>query len=68
MFEYTRCRVLIPERITKKKQNWTENNFLFDIQNYLITRYPNYKFLRFEDGFAICDRIDDLKERRIKRK
>lgn len=63
MLIYTRCRVLLPERILKEKNNWTENNFLFMIRNYLI-RYPNYQFIREENGFAICDREDDVEERR----
>jgi hypothetical protein len=67
MLTETRCRVLLPERITREKSKWTEHNFLFIVKNYLITRYPNYKFIREEDGFAICDRIDDVEERRKKR-
>jgi hypothetical protein len=63
MFRYTRCRVLLPERILKEKSNWTEHNFLFIVQNYLL-RYPNYKFIRVENGFAICDREDEVKERK----
>jgi hypothetical protein len=63
MLTYTRCRVLVPERILKEKSNWSENNFLFMIRNYLI-RYPNYQFIRVDGPFAICDRIDDVKEGR----
>jgi hypothetical protein len=63
MLKYTRCRVLVPERILKEKVNWTELNFLFMIRNYLI-RYPNYQFIRSEGPFAICDRVDEVNERR----
>lgn len=58
MFKYTSCKVLLPERILKEKQNWTEQNFLFIVRNYLI-RYPNYKFINVEGPFAICDREDE---------
>jgi hypothetical protein len=64
MFRYTRCRVLLPERITKEKCTWSEQNFLFIIRNYLNTRYPNYQFIQEENGFAICDREDEVKERK----
>lgn len=65
MLKYTRCRVLLPARILKEKPKWTERNFLFMVQNYL-NRYPNYRFIRVEDSFAICDRVDEVKERRKK--
>lgn len=67
MLIYTRCRVLLPERITKQKGKLTEPYFLLIIKNYLIKGYQNYKLIRFEDGFAICDRIDDVQERRKKK-
>ncbi|MBT2722281.1 hypothetical protein [Bacillus sp. ISL-46] len=60
MISYTRCKVLLPERILKMKATSTEKNFLFLVQNYL-TWYPNYKFIREENGFAICDREDEVK-------
>lgn len=63
MLKYTRCKVLFPERILKEKSNWTENNYLFMVRNYLI-RYPNYQFIRVEGPFAICDRVDEVVERR----
>lgn len=66
MLKHTRCKVLILHRIIKEKSNWTERNFIFMIENYLL-RYPNYLFLYEKDGFAICDREDEVKERRRKR-
>jgi hypothetical protein len=63
---YTRCRVLLPERIIKEKSNWTEMNFDFAVRNYLL-RYPNYRLLYVEGSFAICDREDDVEERRKRR-
>jgi hypothetical protein len=63
MQQYTRCRVLLPARITKEQTNWTEQNFLFIVRNYLM-RYPNYELIRVENGFAICDREDEVRERR----
>jgi hypothetical protein len=48
------------------KATTTEKNFLFLIQNYL-TRYPNYQFICEENGFAICDREDEVKERKKKK-
>jgi hypothetical protein len=63
MLTYSRCKVLLPERITKEQSKWTEQNFNFIVRNYLM-RYPNYELIRVEDGFAICDREDEVKERR----
>jgi len=63
MQKVTRCRVLLPHRIVKEKPNWTERNFLFIVHNYLL-RYPNYQFIRVEGSFAICDRVDEVEERR----
>jgi hypothetical protein len=48
------------------KTTSTEKNFLFLVQNYL-TRYPNYKFIREEAGFAICDREDEVQARKKKK-
>lgn len=66
MISSTRCKVLLPERILKMKPTTTEKNFLLLIQNYL-TRYPNYQFIREENGFAICDREDEVKGRKKKK-
>lgn len=63
MYANTRTKVLLPERILKEKSNWTEHNFLFMVRNYL-TRYPNYQLIRVEGSFAVCDRTDEVKERR----
>jgi hypothetical protein len=50
-------------RIVKEKDNWTEQNFDFMVRNYLL-RYPNYKLVYIEGQFAICDRVDEVTERR----
>jgi hypothetical protein len=63
MINYTRTNVLLPERILKEKSNWTEQNFNLAVRNYLL-RYPNYQLVRVEGPFAICDRADEVEERR----
>ncbi|MEH7503260.1 hypothetical protein V7152_14825 [Neobacillus drentensis] len=62
MLTYT-TRVLLPERIVNEKSNWTDRNFLFMVQNYLL-RYPHYKLIRVEGSFAICERVNTIEERR----
>jgi hypothetical protein len=65
MYTYTRCKVLLPERILFEKENCTTSNFNLVVQEYLL-RYRNYKFLYVDGPFAVCDREDDVKERRRK--
>jgi hypothetical protein len=66
MYIYTRTNVLLPEWILEKKLTASEHEFSSIIKNYLL-RYQNYQFICFEYPFAVCDRIDDVKERRKKR-
>jgi hypothetical protein len=63
MINYTRCKVLLPEWILSQRVDLPENDFLALVRQYL-TRYPNYRFIRFENGLAVCDREDEVKERR----
>ncbi|WML38674.1 hypothetical protein RCG19_15915 [Neobacillus sp. OS1-2] len=63
MINYTRTKVLLPERITKERDNWTNRNFDFIVRNYLL-RYPGYQLIRVEGPFAICERADAVKVRR----
>jgi hypothetical protein len=63
MLKYTRFRVLLPERILKEKPKVTDNDFLYMAQKYLV-RYPDYRLIRVEGSFAICDRVDESRERR----
>jgi hypothetical protein len=66
LISYTRCKVLLPERILKMKATSNEKNFLFLVENYL-TRYSNYRFICEENGFAICDREDEVKDKKKKK-
>jgi hypothetical protein len=66
MIKNTRSRVLLPNRILKQQPSLSEQNFLDMVLNYL-TRYPNYHFIKVENEFAVCDRVDEAKGRRPKR-
>jgi hypothetical protein len=65
MTTFTRCKVLIPERILKEKATVSEQNFIFLVRNYLV-RYPNYQFIDVENRFAVCDRMDEEQKSRGK--
>lgn len=62
MFKYTRCKVLIPNRILIEEARVSKERFLFEVKNYL-QHYPNYRFISVENGFAVCDREDEIKGR-----
>lgn len=65
MLIHTRTNVLLPESILRQQSSLSEQEFLKLVLKYL-TRYPNYRLVTVNNGFAVCDREDDkqLKKRK----
>ena len=63
----TRTKVLLPEWILKQQSTISEQKFLSIVREYL-TRYPNYQLISVNNGFAVCDRIDDFEQKKVKKK
>jgi siderophore synthetase component len=66
MITYTQTNVLLPEWILKQQSSLSEQKFLSIVREYL-TRYPNYQFVSVNNGFAVCNREDEVKNKKIKR-
>ncbi|WP_347176610.1 hypothetical protein [Bacillus cereus] len=48
-------RVLLNSNIFQ--QATSEQHLIYLVEQYLKTGYKNYRLLRVEDGFAICERM-----------
>lgn len=66
MFINKTSKVVLPEWILNQKDILSEQNFRGIVMKYL-RRYPYYRFIKVEDGFAVCDRMEIQGERRKKR-
>lgn len=49
-------KVLLPNWLLEIEQVLPEHIFLTQVRKYL-TRYPDYKLLKVEDGLAVCERL-----------
>ncbi|WP_067730964.1 hypothetical protein [Oceanobacillus damuensis] len=52
-------RVLLPKWVFEKSK--TEKELQKNIKDYM-QRYPHYVLSHIEDSFAVCERINSLKE------
>ncbi|MDA2309929.1 hypothetical protein [Bacillus cereus group sp. MYBK35-2] len=48
-------RVLLNPKLFQ--QSTSEQHLIYLVKQYLETGYKNYRLLRVEDGFAICERM-----------
>lgn len=53
-------RILLPKWIFEPPMDNKEDQ---EIQTLIyLQRYPHYQFLYIENGFAVCDRLEQIKE------
>lgn len=57
ILDKTLHRVLLNPKVFQ--QATSEQHLIYLVNQYLKTRYKNYRLLRVEDGFAICKREDE---------
>ncbi|HGO9404539.1 TPA: hypothetical protein ACOQ39_005822 [Bacillus cereus] len=55
VLDKTLHRVLLNPKILQ--QSTSEQHLIYLVKQYLKTRYKNYRLLRVEDGYAICERM-----------